>query len=152
MSLRSEEDRCSKMREELLTLREDLNKAYLAKDMLEQQKLETDGLISHIEKGKGILHVLTNIYIYIFNKLLYQCYMNNSGDLELELERILLEKSDVQEILIKLEAMCSNHEQDKQKLQEELKKVIQVEYYLSSNVYFNSLIIIIIVVDDRREK
>lgn len=41
------------MREELLTLREDLSKAYLAKDMLEQQKLETDGLISHIEKNKG---------------------------------------------------------------------------------------------------
>lgn len=62
MSLRSEEDRCSKMREELLTLREDLNKAYLAKDMLEQQKFETDGLISQIEKNKGILHVL-KIYI-----------------------------------------------------------------------------------------
>lgn len=42
------------MREELLTLREDLNKAHLAKDMLEQQKLETDGLISQIEKSKGI--------------------------------------------------------------------------------------------------
>lgn len=54
LSLRSEEDRCSKMREELLTLREDLNKAHLAKDMLEQQKLETDGLISQIEKSKGI--------------------------------------------------------------------------------------------------
>lgn len=54
LSLRSEEDRCSKMREELLTLREDLSKTYLAKDMLEQQKLETDGLISQIEKGKGI--------------------------------------------------------------------------------------------------
>jgi len=50
------------MREELLTLREDLNKAYLAKDMLEQQKLETDGLISQIEKSKGILYILTNIY------------------------------------------------------------------------------------------
>lgn len=64
LSLRSEEDRCSKMREELLTLREDLNKAYLAKDMLEQQKLETDELISQIEKSKGILHILTYIYIY----------------------------------------------------------------------------------------
>jgi len=42
----------------------------------------------------------------------------------LELERILLEKSDVQEILIKMEAMCSNHEQDKHRLQEELKKVM----------------------------
>lgn len=41
------------MREELLTLREDLSKAYLAKDMLEQQKLETDGLVSQIEKNKG---------------------------------------------------------------------------------------------------
>lgn len=56
LSLRSEEDRCSKMREELLTLREDLNKAYLAKDMLEQQKLETDRLISQIEKNKGNKH------------------------------------------------------------------------------------------------
>ena len=53
MNLRSEEDKCSKMREELLTLREELNKAYLTKDMLEQQKLETDGLIAHIEKNKG---------------------------------------------------------------------------------------------------
>lgn len=42
----------------------------------------------------------------------------------MELERILLEKSDVQEILIKLETMCSNHEQDKHRLQDELKKVI----------------------------
>lgn len=62
LSLRSEEDRCSKMREELLILREDLNKAYLAKDMLEQQKLETDELISQIEKSKGILHILKYIY------------------------------------------------------------------------------------------
>lgn len=41
----------------------------------------------------------------------------------MELERILLEKSDVQEILMKMEARCSNYEQDKQRLQEELKKV-----------------------------
>lgn len=54
--MRSEEDRCSKMREELLTLREELNKTYLSKDMLEQQKLETDGLISQIEKNKGIFY------------------------------------------------------------------------------------------------
>lgn len=44
------------MREELLTLREELSKAHLAKDMLEQQKLETDGLISQIEKTKGNLN------------------------------------------------------------------------------------------------
>ncbi|XP_012287068.1 rootletin isoform X2 [Orussus abietinus] len=97
INLRSEEERCSRLMEELLTLREDLNKAYLAKDMLEQQKLEADTLISQIEKSKG--------------------------DSDLELERILLEKSDIQEVLVKVEAVCANHEHDKQRLQEELKKV-----------------------------
>ena len=48
-----EEERCSKMREELLTLREELSRTALDKDMLEQQKLETDSLISQIEKSKG---------------------------------------------------------------------------------------------------
>ena len=62
--------------------------------------------------------------------------VNNLGDLELELERILLEKSDVQEILIKMEGMCSNHEQDKQRLQEELKKV-------TSNIVNNLYLILI---------
>jgi rootletin len=54
LNLRSEEEKCSKMREELVTLREDLNRAYLTKDVLEQQKLETDAIISQIEKNKGI--------------------------------------------------------------------------------------------------
>lgn len=65
-------------------------------------------------------------------------YVNNLGDLELELERILLEKSDVQEILMKIEAMCSNHEQDKHRLQEELKKVM-------SNVIINKIRLILII-------
>lgn len=53
MNMRAEEDRCSRLREELLTLREDMNKAYLSRDMLEQQKMESDGLIAQIEKSKG---------------------------------------------------------------------------------------------------
>lgn len=40
------------------------------------------------------------------------------------MERVLLEKSDLQEVLMKLETVCSNNEQEKQQLQEELKKVI----------------------------
>lgn len=39
------------------------------------------------------------------------------------MERVLLEKSDVQEVLMKLETVCSNHEHEKHRLQEELKKV-----------------------------
>lgn len=54
------------MREELLTLQEELNKTYLTKDMLEQQKLETDALISQIEKSKGkIFTMFVHIYIHI---------------------------------------------------------------------------------------
>lgn len=53
INLRAEEDRCSRMREELLTVREELNKLYLSHDMLEQQKLEADKLISALEKSKG---------------------------------------------------------------------------------------------------
>ena len=41
------------MREEILTLREELSRTSLDKDMLEQQRLETDSLISQIEKSKG---------------------------------------------------------------------------------------------------
>jgi hypothetical protein len=53
MNLRAEEERCSRLREELLTLREDMNKSYLSRDMLEQQKMESDDLIVQIEKSKG---------------------------------------------------------------------------------------------------
>lgn len=67
----------------------------------------------------------------------------------MELERILLEKSDVQEVLMKMEAMCSNHEQDKQRLQEELKRV-------TSNIITSTTSMLDInyrfIVDGRRQK
>lgn len=53
ITLRGEEDRCSRIREELLSVREELNKLYLSYDMLEAQKLEADDLISNLEKIKG---------------------------------------------------------------------------------------------------
>lgn len=53
MNLRAEEDRCSRMREELLVVREELNKLYLSHDLLEQQKLEADSQISSLDKSKG---------------------------------------------------------------------------------------------------
>lgn len=55
MNLRAEEERCSRLKEETLTLREELAKAQLAKDLLEQQKSETDSLLNHIDKTRGIL-------------------------------------------------------------------------------------------------
>ena len=46
------------------------------------------------------------------------------GELELELECILLEKADGQETLVKLEMLCSSLEHDKKRLKDEIKKVI----------------------------
>lgn len=61
ISLRGEEDRCSRIREELLTVREELHKLYLSHDMLEQQKIEAENVISNLEKTKGgKLKYLTN--------------------------------------------------------------------------------------------
>lgn len=50
------------MKEQLLTLREELSQAYLTKDMLEQQKLETDALITQIEKSKGYQDFIRSHY------------------------------------------------------------------------------------------
>jgi rootletin len=56
----------------------------------------------------------------------------STGDLELDLERVLLEKSDVQETLSKLETVCSSLDQDKRRLQDEVKKVKVKLTHLSS--------------------
>jgi rootletin len=56
-ALRAEEERCSRLREELLTAREELSKLYLARDLLEQQKMEAEGVISQVEKAKSECHV-----------------------------------------------------------------------------------------------
>lgn len=69
MNLRAEEERCSRLREELLTLREDMNKAYLSHDMLEQQKMESDDLIAQTEKSKGAI-----IIQCLFPLLSFLCY------------------------------------------------------------------------------
>uniref|UniRef100_A0ABD2WUT6 Rootletin-like coiled-coil domain-containing protein n=1 Tax=Trichogramma kaykai TaxID=54128 RepID=A0ABD2WUT6_9HYME len=105
-SLRIEEERSSKLREEMLSLREDLSKANLARDVLEQQKLEVDSHLSQVEKSKA--------------------------DIELELERVVLDKSDLQELMSKLQAVCLSHEENLARLQEELKKCIDEKNNLMS--------------------
>lgn len=54
-ALRVEEDRGSRLREELLITREDLSKACLERDMLHSQKMEADNLLASLEKGRNIL-------------------------------------------------------------------------------------------------
>ncbi|XP_017860567.1 PREDICTED: rootletin [Drosophila arizonae] len=71
LNLRSEEDRSSRLREETISLREELNRVSLNRDLLEQQRIESDNLINLLEKQK--------------------C------DLEYDLDKLLLDKCDLQE-------------------------------------------------------
>ncbi|KOB78494.1 Rootletin [Operophtera brumata] len=92
--LRSEEERSSRLRAELVTTREELNKTALARDMLEQQKMESEAILSQMEKIRS--------------------------DLEIELERTLLERGDLQDLVEKLQSNLRNLESDKKKLQEDI--------------------------------
>ncbi|XP_014271469.1 rootletin isoform X1 [Halyomorpha halys] len=108
MNLRTEEEKCSRLKEETLTLREELAKAQLARDLLEQQKNETDSLLMHIDKSRG--------------------------EVELELEQVLLEKSDMHESLAKAESLASQLEVEKKKLIEEIKRLQDEKAMLQNQV------------------
>ncbi|KAL5282684.1 CROCC family protein [Megaselia abdita] len=55
LNLRAEEDRGSKLREETITLREELNKICLTNDLLDQQRIELENVIEALEKSKSDL-------------------------------------------------------------------------------------------------
>ncbi|XP_017113635.1 rootletin [Drosophila elegans] len=104
LNLRSEEDRSSRLREETISLREELNRVSLNRDLLEQQRIESDNLINLLEKQKS--------------------------DLEYDLDKLLLEKCDLQEKHEKLSNnSCSTSDELKsvqsclQEAQEERKKL-----------------------------
>ncbi|KAL4714216.1 hypothetical protein ACJJTC_018366, partial [Scirpophaga incertulas] len=93
--LRTEEERSSRLRSELVTTKEELNKTCLCRDLLDQQKMEADCIMSQMEKHRS--------------------------DLEIELERTMLERGDLQDLVEKLESAVKNLESDKKKLQDDVK-------------------------------
>lgn len=54
---RSEEERCGRLRAELVSVREELNKAALARDLLHQHKLDTDSVLSQMDKHRSELYI-----------------------------------------------------------------------------------------------
>ncbi|XP_060802374.1 rootletin [Amyelois transitella] len=104
--LRAEEERSSRLRSELVSVREELNKTALSRDLLEQQKMEADAIISQMEKHRN--------------------------ELEIELERIIMERGDLQDLVEKLEAAVRNLECEKKKLQDEVKHLEDEKSSLSN--------------------
>ncbi|XP_059488079.1 rootletin [Neocloeon triangulifer] len=97
-NLKAEVERCGRLREDLINTREELNKLYLAKDVLEQQKMDSESDISLLEKSKSAL--------------------------EMELEQALLERSDAHETLVKLDNINKSHVQDKARQQDDIKRLL----------------------------
>lgn len=50
---RINEDRCSQMLDECLTIKEELNRERLDKELLEQNRSEAESLLAYLEKAKG---------------------------------------------------------------------------------------------------
>ncbi|XP_059612125.1 rootletin isoform X1 [Phlebotomus argentipes] len=90
MNLRAEEERTSRLREETITLREELNKVYLSRDLLEQQRMEAESLLALTEKQKA--------------------------DLEYEFEKLSLEKVELSERLDKSSNSGDNLSQEVKQL------------------------------------
>ncbi|XP_046805055.1 rootletin isoform X2 [Lucilia cuprina] len=97
LNLRAEEDRGSRLREETISLREELNRISLNRDLLEQQRIESDNIINLLEKQKA--------------------------DLEYDLDKILLEKCDLQERLEKISSNSSSTTDELKILQHNIHEV-----------------------------
>ncbi|XP_063827112.1 rootletin [Ostrinia nubilalis] len=104
--LRAEEERSTRLRTDLVSVREELHKTTLCRDLLDQQKLEADAIISQMEKHRS--------------------------DLEIELERTIMERGDLQDLVEKLEAAIRNLEGDKKKLQDDVKHLEDEKSSLSN--------------------
>uniref|UniRef100_A0A1A9X182 Rootletin-like coiled-coil domain-containing protein n=1 Tax=Glossina brevipalpis TaxID=37001 RepID=A0A1A9X182_9MUSC len=94
MNLRAEEDRGSRFREETISLREELNRVSLSRDLIDQQRAESDNLISLIEKQKN--------------------------DLEYDLDKLLADKCNLQERLEKASNSNSNTSDELKGMQKSL--------------------------------
>jgi rootletin len=69
-NLRAEVERCGRLREDLINSREELNKIYLAKDVLEQQQLDSDNDIALLEKTKSKVGIIC--CLFLLNNIKFQ--------------------------------------------------------------------------------
>lgn len=110
------------MREETITLREELNKLYLSRDLLEQQRIESDGLLTMIEKQKMDLEFelekLNNERCELNNQLDKKC--NTGESLEVEIKELRSNIVQLEDEKGKLQNLSTEQNSDIQSLKKEL--------------------------------
>ncbi|XP_062565905.1 rootletin isoform X1 [Armigeres subalbatus] len=134
MSLRAEEERSSRLREETITLREELNKLYLSRDLLEQQRIESDGLLNMIEKQKieleyeldRISNEKDGLHMTLDKK------SSSNEHLEVEIKQLKTEIMHIEEERNKLKTQVSDQGVDLAALKKELITAEQARLDLDS--------------------
>lgn len=93
------------MREDTITLREELNKLYLTRDLLEQQRLESEEMLAISEKQRADVE-------FKLEKLLLE-----NADLKYHLEKSSTSNSDISSELKELNAKIKELELEREKLE-----------------------------------
>ncbi|XP_055617320.1 rootletin [Toxorhynchites rutilus septentrionalis] len=134
MGLRAEEERSSRMREETITLREELNKLYLSRELLEQQRIESDGLLDMIEKQKIELEYDLNRVVCERDGLQMTLEKKSSSNdhLEVEIKQLKSAVAELEEERNKLKTLVSDQGVDLAALKKELITAEQARLDLDS--------------------
>ncbi|XP_070507489.1 rootletin-like isoform X2 [Chironomus tepperi] len=134
LNLRAEEERSSRMREETITLREELNKLYLSRDLLEQQRIETDGLLTMMDKQRMDLEFevekLSNEKTELNNNLEKKC--SSGENLEHEIKELRTSILQLEEEKGKLQNLSAEQNNDIASLKKELLNAEQMRLDLDS--------------------
>lgn len=130
----AEEERTSRLREETITLREDLNKLFLSRDLLEQQRVESDGFLSLLEKQKMDLEYevdkLNSERIELSTHLEKKC--STGENLEQEIKDLKCNIQQLEEEKNKLYAQATEQSGDIGSLKKELISAEQLRLDLDS--------------------
>lgn len=105
---RAEESRSSSLREDTITLREELNKLYLTRDLLEQQRLESEEMLAISEKQRADVE-------FKLEKLLLE-----NADLNYQLQQSSTSNSDINSELKELYAKVKELEAEREKLESQI--------------------------------
>lgn len=104
----AEESRSSSLREDTITLREELNKLYLTRDLLEQQRLESEEMLAISEKQRADVE-------FKLEKLLLE-----NAELKYHLDQSSSSNSDISGELEELNAKVRDLEAEREKLQSQI--------------------------------
>lgn len=118
----AEESRSSSLREDTITLREEINKLYLTRDLLEQQRLESEEMLAISEKHRAAVEFKFERLLLENAELKYQLEQssNSNSDINSELKELNAKNKELETEREKLESQVADQAADIASLKKEL--------------------------------